>query len=209
MDKEKKEEEDFLSYLEFFKALAKKYGIVGNPFLEEEDLLQEVFLISLQIERDYGGEIRDRERIIKRAAKLHVITLIRDLHYTPKKLAEKHPFISRFSEKKKQRKGYPFYLPEFEIESFGYSLKGRLSPEASRVFSEFENPSDKTLRLAEEARLRRIHLKAQGKNVYSVLTVKITQEIIRQSLNLSRTRLYKCIQEIKRKARELKKEIEL
>jgi len=201
-EEDEEEDSELSPYQEYFEALAFKHKIAGNPFLEQEDLLQEIFLISLQIERDYGDR-PNFDKILARATKLHVLTLIRDHWGTPKRFEEKIRLMGKeLLEERLEIEA------EIEIESFEYALKQRLSPDALRVFSEIESPSEKTLQIAEERRLRKAHLRAQGHHVYNADTIKISGEIIRTSLNLSLTRYTKCRKEIRDKARKLKEEIE-
>lgn len=180
------------SHFEFFKSLARKHAIQGNPFLGEEDLLQEIFLTWIQIQRDYG-ENPNFEKILRKAAKLHVLTLIRDLHDISKRDAA-------------GAKAELFTDPNWDIldlEKLNL-LKKDLSPLSVKVVEEYLSPSKKTLRLAEERRLRQVHLHKIGKRRRKYETVELSREVIRESLGIPRTRLYSCIREIKTKMEELK-----
>lgn len=196
-------------YYAFFTTIVKKYAIEGNPFLSKEDLLQEVFLISLQIERDQA-KWRDPERVLRRAVKLKVLNLLRNNGRAKKNFPRYKAMVRQGNERiawEMESKAGSDFL-EIELQDFLEVLRKRVSSKAEEFLSELENPSLETIRLGEEARLRRVHIKAQGKQATKLNKIVISHEIIRRKMKISDWELYQLKKEIKQQAIELRAELQ-
>lgn len=183
---------------EIYERMIAHWSVSGNPFLDREDLEQEVFVTWLEIQRDYGDN-PNFIKILNRAIKLHIRTLFRSRIYTPRKnkervrLAESPHLksIDLLAELVDTK-----MIDEITMGTILEEIQEALSMESYRVFCELMVPSEETLHRAQSRFLEKENLRKQGESVGNLRELKITQRDMMRGLKMGCRRFYACLREI-------------
>jgi len=167
----------------YIKALTRKYA-TNHPFLNEEDLAQEVYVEWMKLAIKYADQPAEIfVRILKRALKLHILTLLRD--------SSKELDVLEFTEAYGIQVEYS-EEDAIEIELLLY-LKDRLSSEAYEICFLFLNPDDDVLAIAlADQKKREVLSYKKNRN-----TIKINNAVVKRRLKMSKRRYKECLSEIR------------